>query len=442
MQTILPPAGNTLKILGKPKPSETGFRWMTYVLSQHVEGGVLMFHMLTREMLLLAPEEYATPDSLVQLREKWFLVPEGMNDQRYADQVRFVCKTRQKKPEHITKYTIFTTTDCNARCFYCYEVGRSRIPMSAEVARKAAMYIAKHCGDEKKVRLSWFGGEPLFNKEAIDIICRQLTEQCVAYHSNIISNGYLFDVETVQQAVQRWNLKWVQIAMDGTEDVYNRSKAFIYKDSRSPYQVVMENIGHLLDAGVRVYVRMNMDSHNAEGLLALADELYEHFAGRNNLTAYPHMLFTFSVCEEQVRSEGERKTLFLQQQRLRDKLIGYGMWQTHTLKKSNPTNMCMADSGDSLTILPNGELGVCEHYSEDNFVGHIDKEELDEVMVQSFREQRTAMAECETCFYYPECIRLKKCEEQRECFSEVREEHRQKILEGMQAAYEAWVKKN
>lgn len=43
MQTILPPSGNTIKILGKPKLAEHGLRWMTYVLAQPVEGGVLVF---------------------------------------------------------------------------------------------------------------------------------------------------------------------------------------------------------------------------------------------------------------------------------------------------------------------------------------------------------------------------------------------------------------
>lgn len=34
------------------------------------------------------------------------------------------------------------------------------------------------------------------------------------------------------------------------EEIYNRSKAFIYKDGQSPYQVVLANIQRLLDAGV------------------------------------------------------------------------------------------------------------------------------------------------------------------------------------------------
>ena len=171
---------------------------------------------------------------------------------KYADQVRFIRRTMWKEPEHITSYTIFTTTDCNARCFYCYEMGRSRIPMSAETAHKAAAYIAAHCGGEK-VHLHWFGGEPLFNKQVIDIICTDLAEKGIVYESMIISNGYLFDGATVEQAVSHWKLKSVQITLDGTEEIYNRSKAFIYKDGKSPYQVVLANIQRLLDAGVSVH---------------------------------------------------------------------------------------------------------------------------------------------------------------------------------------------
>ena len=252
MQTILPPSGNTIKILGKARSAEHGLRWMTYVLAQPVEGGVLVFHTLTRALLLLTPEEYAAPDNLPELRSSWFRVPQEMDDMKYADQVRFIRRTMWKEPEHITSYTIFTTTDCNARCFYCYEMGRSRIPMSAETAHKAAAYIAAHCGGEK-VHLHWFGGEPLFNKQVIDIICTDLAEKGIVYESMIISNGYLFDGATVEQAVSHWKLKSVQITLDGTEEIYNRSKAFIYKDGKSPYQVVLANIQRLLDAGVSVH---------------------------------------------------------------------------------------------------------------------------------------------------------------------------------------------
>lgn len=80
MQTILPPSGNTIKILGKARSAEHGLRWMTYVLAQPVEGGVLVFHTLTRALLLLTPEEYAAPDNPPELRSSWFRVPQEIED--------------------------------------------------------------------------------------------------------------------------------------------------------------------------------------------------------------------------------------------------------------------------------------------------------------------------------------------------------------------------
>lgn len=179
--------------MGRPKKAEAGLRWMTYVLPKRTQEGVLLFHTLTREL----------------------------KDKTYTDEVRFVLRNIQKPPEHVTGYSIFTTTDCNARCFYCFELGRSRMPMSEETAHKAAAYIADHCGG-KPVRLSWFGGEPLFNRKVIDIICRDLQVRNVDYHSTMMSNGYLFDGETVRRAASLWKLRRVQITLDGTENVYNR----------------------------------------------------------------------------------------------------------------------------------------------------------------------------------------------------------------------------
>ena len=440
MQTILPPSGNTIKILGKARSAEHGQRWMHYVLAQPVDGGVLVFHTLTRALLLLTPEEYAAPDNLPELRSSWFRVPQEMDDQKYADQVRFIRRTMWKEPEHITSYTIFTTTDCNARCFYCYEMGRARIPMSTETAHKAAAYIAAHCGGEK-VHLHWFGGEPLFNKQVIDIICTDLTEKGIVYESMMISNGYLFDGATVEQAVSHWKLKSVQITLDGTEEIYNRSKAFIYKDGKSPYQVVLANIQRLLDAGVSVHIRLNMDEHNADNLMELADELHERFGGKGKFSVYSHTLFEFAGSKAHIRAQEERRQLYQKQQRLRKKLDDCGIGASYYLRQKLRIRQCMADSGGSLTILPNGELGLCEHYSEDNFVGSLDGKASERSVIQSFREYWEPIEACKTCFYYPECIRLKKCAEQKECFEELRAEYKEHLLKSMQKTYNAWLKK-
>ena len=204
------------------------YRPMYYVVEQPVDEGLLLYHTMTKALLLLTPEEadaYKThPEEMTDLIGLWFLVPQSHDDRLLCRQIRDVARMLEKKSDAITSYTIFTTTDCNARCFYCYEMGRPRVPMSKETADHTADYIIKRCCGEK-VRLNWFGGEPLFNKPVISLICQRLREAGIDYRSTMTTNGYLFDDDTIKEAKDEWRLKKVQITLDGTEQTYNRCKA-------------------------------------------------------------------------------------------------------------------------------------------------------------------------------------------------------------------------
>ena len=137
------------------------YRPMHFVVEQPVDDGLLLYHTMTKAMLLLSPgaaELYRNdPTALPQLIEQWFLVPTAYDDRLLSRQVRDVAKLVSEEKKGITGYTILTTTDCNARCFYCYEKGRPRRPMTDETALRTAQYIIDHC-ERQKVSLSWFGG--------------------------------------------------------------------------------------------------------------------------------------------------------------------------------------------------------------------------------------------------------------------------------------------
>lgn len=427
-----------LKILAKFKITAEGNRLLHYAVTEQTENGILMYNLLTRELLLLSEEENKKRLELDYLKTKWFVVPEGTNEKELADLVKWVLKNKQKKNVPITGYTIFPTTDCNARCFYCFELGRSRIPMTEETAHKVAEYIAGHCGGEK-VSISWFGGEPLYNRAVIDIICNDLREKGVAYTSRAISNGYLFDKETVENAVNNWNLKRVQITLDGTEAVYNKVKAFIYKNT-NPYHTVLENIGHLLDGGVAVQIRLNMDMHNADNLLELVEELGQRFAGKKGLHVYAHHLFKGNEPMAEIHTQEEWAERDRAMCRLNDKIRALGLAAQRGISKKPKLNYCMADSGSSVTILPNGEIGLCEHFSEDEFIGHIDREGFDQAVVDSWKERIPEIPECAECFYYPSCVTLKKCASGSVCFPLQREEYLRKTKQEMLTEYERWKK--
>lgn len=436
MEQIMQPQTNVLRILGKAKLSESGYRFIKYCVSTHVNEGVLLFNVLTRELLVLTQDEYDNSLESAYLREHWFTVPEQLDEKKYVNLVRWALKNSRKKPEHITNYTILSTTDCNARCFYCYEMGRSRIPMNEETARKTAQYIIAHCGG-KKVHLSWFGGEPLFNLQVIDLICGQLRQAGIEYKSTMVSNGYLFDDAVVKKAVECWNLERVQITLDGTEEVYNRSKAFIYQEG-SAYHVVLRNIQRLLDANISVVIRLNLDLHNADDLLTLAEELADRFPDRSRLRVYTHLLFDAEDSSKNAFSDAQWTARCKAQQRLEDKLTQFNLSAPRRLKKELQLNHCMADSGNSLVIVPTGDVGLCEHYSESEFAGHIDREGLDAGMTASWKELAPELPECADCFYYPACLRLKKCATV--CVQQTREAQLRSIQLGIRNEYQLWRK--
>ncbi len=410
--------------------------WSQYCVHAPVEEGILIFNLLTRELILLTKEEYDHFADVDYLRDRWFVVPNDIREKENADFLKWVLTTRQPKAKEITEYTIFTTTDCNARCFYCFELGRSRIPMSIETAQKVVQYIKKHCG-EKPVKISWFGGEPLFNVAAIDTVCEGLRKEKISFSSTMISNGYLFDDEIVRKSVEQWKLKSVQITLDGTENIYNKTKAFIYKDT-NPYEIVMDNIGRLLDAEIRVSIRLNMDLYNADDLQDLVKELAQQFAGKKGLSVYAHHLFKMGTSDAELHTEEEWEKRKMVMEHLVECIVENNLYTTRGISKNIKLNHCMADSGKSVTILPDGNVGLCENFSETEFVSHIEGEGFDAKAVASWKERTPEIPECAECFYFLDCVKLKKCPNESVCYRQFREEKLRSTQRAMLSTYEKW----
>lgn len=399
---------------------------MRYVVQQPVEEGLLLYHVMTKALVLIDHNEAALlekdPSAVPGLVEGWFAVPESHDDLTLAREVRAVGKMLSKPVKGISSYTILSTTDCNARCFYCYEKGRSRIPMTEETAKATAQYMIRKSYGEDTVKIRWFGGEPLFNKKVITQICTELKEAGVTYSSSMVSNGLLFDEPTVAEAVDLWKLKKIQITLDGTEDVYNRVKSYVNPEG-SAFRRVLGNIRLLVDAGVKVSIRLNIDRHNADDLFLLAEQLGAEFGSNPLVRVYSHSLF--EACDSRaavIHSDTQRRELSGKQKLLREKLRELGLSSPGKLSHSLKLNRCMADNDSDVVILPDGHIGKCEHFSESEWFSHVSSGEIDESVISSFQELRPELEACGECPLYPDCIRLSKCEESVHCHPEERED--------------------
>lgn len=439
MKQILKENESICSIIGKAKTSVGGYRFSHYAVAEPVEDGVLLFHTLTRELLLLTPEEYEGAVESDALRQKWFVVPENTDEKKLVNTVRWVQKAMNREKPGITNYIIYTTTDCNARCFYCFELGRKRIPMSDKVALKTADFIIEnHKGNP--ITINWFGGEPFYNARAIDLICQKLKNAGVSYKTRTITNGYLLNEENVKKCLELWNLKRIQISMDGTEQVYNKAKHYIYKEG-NPYQIVMENIRRLLDNGITVVVRVNMDFHNIEDLNIFTEEMARRFGDSQKFYMYPHLIIDEKKAWNEYRTLEQWEQLYEAKYQLEQKMLKLGIFSGRSprLSKNLPQVACMAENSNSIVITPEGNLGVCEHYSETELIGHLDSPQRDQSVINSFREHWEDIPECQGCFNYPMCIRLKKCPYIIECIPPERKELRRKLSAAMQNEYRLWL---
>lgn len=445
METIFEPAKPYFKLLGYQKvQAGATYRLIHFVVQAEVDDRLLLLHNMTKEMVLLSQEERRlfeqSPTDLTELISHWFLVPEGHDDCKLSQQLTHVARLLAAPQTGITGYTIMTTSDCNARCFYCYELGQARRPMTEDTALQTADYIISHCGGQA-VSIEWFGGEPLYNKPVINLIVNRLKEAGVTFSSSMISNGYLLDADTVKEAYDQWNLKQVQITIDGTEQTYNRVKAYIYRGVNA-YERVMENIGHLLAADITVIIRMNIDMHNADDLEQLAEELHERFKDQKHLSAYLHLLFEDKAKRAGACDDDNRKLLVEKMRLIEDKLAGWGLFKYHNFEPLIKTGNCMADNDGSVVIQPDGYITKCEHYTDSHHVGHISQDGQDAGKIAWFKEKGTMVGTfCRECAKYPDCQFLLSCPNYEECYPEMPQRYEHQLREEMKAMYKAYLEK-
>lgn len=431
-----------LKLVKINSTADTCYRLSNYSITIEVDEGLLIYNTLTCGMVILNPNEVEMLTEQHYLKEKLFVVPDYFEEKKAYEKLVALNRMLRKPSKGITDYTILTTTDCNARCFYCYEMGRSRIPMTRTTALKVAEYILANWkkyeeGKRPEINIRWFGGEPLYNAEVIDIICSRLAENVCKYKSSMVSNAYLFDDKMILKA-KEWNLTNVQITLDGTERIYNRSKAFVYNEG-SAYQRVMDNIGKLLDAGIMVIVRLNIDMHNADDLKQLAGILAERFGGYKKFSCYSRPLYENMGQTPLSRTDERRSLVYKKQAELKTLLKEHKLYKPGKLRSEMKFNRCMSDSDTSVVIAPTGDIGKCEHYSDNGFFSHIDSpDKVDSEQIRKFAERCEDLPICADCPLYPQCIRLKVCESGTMCFKELKADRIEELKASMLRRYEVW----
>ena len=390
-------------MLGKQAIQEQKYRLLTYVLTVEEANKKIYYNLLTHEMIAMNLNELVLSESRNYLIENWYLVPEEHDDKQLVDECRAVLTLMDSSPKKIHVFHIFTTLDCNARCFYCFE---KRIPgsnMTLKIASRVIEYMQEQT-DGGSVKIEWFGGEPLFNYQIIDFITSGLKERGVSFESDMISNGLLFDDALVEKAKNLWNLKRVQITLDGTRNVYKRVKAYV-RGEADPFERVLQNIKSLLKAEIRVCIRLNIGPHNYSDMQDLVDFLCEIFQGEEKINVYVSPLLEVKDYTD------EKKTLMYD---ILDELSSklnrlFGKKKINEFAGKIINACCMASGREAVTILPDGKVGICTGVTYDALVGDIFTKELDDKVREDFGRRFYREDKCRSCPMYPNCYVVNGC---------------------------------
>lgn len=172
--------------------------------------------------------------------------------------------------------TVLTTYACNFACPYCVEgevIAATR--MSGGTAEAAITYIACRVVElsARELFVSFYGGEPLLNPDAIRVVSQGLGEYCgengIRFAFGMTTNGALLTPKIVDE-LRRYGLKGVKVTLDGMREQHNRKRP--YRNGKGSFDTIVGNILYA-SALIDVDVGGNFDDENIDSFPALMDYL-------------------------------------------------------------------------------------------------------------------------------------------------------------------------
>ena len=398
---VLPPDAALMKILPLVKPlPDLVYAVSCFVLPFEHRGKSYAFNTLTRQCLEAEiPASAKAGEGFDALIGRRFLVPENQDECASYLAISSLMRTYTRK-KGIGTYTVMPTLGCNARCFYCYQDGMTQVSMSLETVDQTIRFIlSTHAGN--RVALEWFGGEPLLRTDVIDRVCAAVREDGTELVSSMVSNGSLITKDIIRKMTEDWQLKKIQISMDGAEEDYLYRKRYVRGEN--PYRRVMEAVSAMSEAGISVAVRCNVDGENWDRIPRFLEELGRGVAHKECVSVYFCPLNAVRLSEEDL-------VLWEKIREAGPLIKAAGFKASRFMEPAGCFRIthCMADYG-GVVIGPDGCLYACEHCSPESRLGDIWQGAADERARKAFCRTGSVREKCHRCPFLPDCTSFSGC---------------------------------
>ncbi len=333
------------------------------------------------------------------------------NDDSFFERMKFI-SYRIRFSRSQLFLTIAPTMACNFKCVYCYEgdrakdVGSNNVTMSEKTINQLVEFIRK--SGAKKLRVEWYGGEPLCAWEKIKDFNKKIEAlNLEKYEQQIVTNGSLIDKEKIKYFAEH-HFKNIQITLDGKEETHNKNRPM--KNGNNSYKAVINALDLIFkyykrtNTKLSVSVRVNISKENS-------DEYYQLFKKLND--EYENLFYVYPAFVRKNSNEDKHASSCLNfsdeaefiLKLAKEKRIG-----TYNLfPKSNKLVSCGVNLINNYVVNTNGDLYKCwEDIGEKKYcVGNIfegTKDENNNNYVYVMKSSGFENKKCKNCLFLYSCL--------------------------------------
>ncbi len=328
--------------------------------------GCFLFNIYSREIIHFLDKNYDNYNfSNLQMKilvERGFYVSTNLS---VEDEYINILKSIQSISDCL--YIIFTiTTKCDLRCNYCFENRENRISISKKIYNKSLIWLEKKLSTEKysSLFLVIFGGEPLLEPTKIKKVLKNTRILCNKYgiyrYPTLLTTNGLLASEKLFKSLKKNGLDCLQISFDGNQEQTDRKRKRIKNSEKGVYKDTLLLLSKLSNQ-FKITIKLNFSSDN----ISTVNEFFEDIINLNNIN-----LDNISIKPETIMISQFDERIEYNSYIYHPNDVGLANAFNYICKEANLRNLqidtsaffispCMAYSGSSFLIEPNGKIKNC-----------------------------------------------------------------------------------
>lgn len=208
-------------------------------------------------------------------------------EEDYSELDALKAKYRTARVSDDELYVTYSLTGaCNFRCTYCYQ-DHNNVSLSSDNIAKTIRYISSELPKYKKLKVHWFGGEPMLRmkwlEETSNLLISLSDNLQKDYFSGITTNGSFFDRHNAK-ILRRLRVKQVQFTLDGGQNEHNKLR--VLKDGSGTFNTVLDAIKLSAEMEFHTFVRINLSPSNIMSIERMLDALESRGLGPKKIRLY------------------------------------------------------------------------------------------------------------------------------------------------------------